>query len=257
MAYALDPAAVALAFGGGATTADGTTTQFRVVEVGRLKATTGRLVAADPLVMPETPPFRRRVPTGDHPVEVAVAELGSDKQIAFARVRFAAGVEPATWELATADGQDASPSATAAFGYGVDSGTGCFMDAATADLLIARMDEEPDYGIELAEALEVNYRHTWTWLEVRPDASRDETVVCFSSGWGDGSYPTFFGLDADGGLVTAVTDFMLLGAEGDDEDETGDGEATPLGEYPEEVTSWPPPTDGRRRRRRLRLPWRR
>ena len=34
-------------------------------------------------------------------------------------------------------------------------------------------------------------------------------VALFSSGWGDGSYPTWLGLSGRGDIVAAVTDFLL------------------------------------------------
>jgi hypothetical protein len=43
-----------------------------------------------------------------------------------------------------------------------------------------------------------------------PDAAYEENVVCFSSGWGDGHYPSFFGLASDGRPHVLLTDFLLL-----------------------------------------------
>ena len=39
---------------------------------------------------------------------------------------------------------------------------------------------------------------------------REENVVCFSSGWGDGVYPSFVGLTADGEVAALLTDFVVL-----------------------------------------------
>jgi hypothetical protein len=35
-------------------------------------------------------------------------------------------------------------------------------------------------------------------------------VIVFSSGWGDGSYPSYFGLDAEGTPLVLMTDFQIL-----------------------------------------------
>ena len=35
-------------------------------------------------------------------------------------------------------------------------------------------------------------------------------LIAFSSGWGDGSYASFFGYDAHDNLVCLVTDFRVL-----------------------------------------------
>jgi hypothetical protein len=38
---------------------------------------------------------------------------------------------------------------------------------------------------------------TSQWVNLRPDTSREENVICFSSGFGDGTYPSF-GFDSNG-----------------------------------------------------------
>ncbi len=44
---------------------------------------------------------------------------------------------PVKWELATRIGEDLSTlSANEVFGYGVDSGTGCFMDADVGQIIV-------------------------------------------------------------------------------------------------------------------------
>lgn len=48
------------------------------------------------------------------------------------------------------------------------------------------------------------------WANVRPDADREENIICFRSGFGDGSYPSFFGFDANGQVCQLVTDFGLF-----------------------------------------------
>lgn len=52
---------------------------------------------------------------------------------------------------------------------------------------------------------------------VVPEEGAAPVAAC-SSGWGDGAYPTWLGLDAAGNVTVAVTDFLL----------TGDPYATPL-----------------------------
>lgn len=236
MPFAFDADAAETAFGGGRIEQGGIAASFRTEPAGPLVVTSGALVAADPLVMPETAPFSRPVPTGTFPVELAIAVMGDDERVAYARIRFAGDRSPVSWRLATSAGQDPSLLGPGEFyGYGVDAGTGCFMDVVAARLLIARMEADDDYGMQLADDLQDDYRPTWCRLDTRPDPTAPENVVCFSSGWGDGSYPTFFGLDADGAVLAVVTDFLLL-AEDDAEDEA------------------PPASDGARRR--FRFPWR-
>ncbi|AOZ89805.1 hypothetical protein BK049_14570 [Bacillus xiamenensis] len=56
------------------------------------------------------------------------------------------------------------------YGYGVNTGMGCFMDAEAALYLQVyedkRYKEDNDFYFyeEFAEALEQNYKYTWDWL---------------------------------------------------------------------------------------------
>jgi uncharacterized protein DUF4241 len=96
------------------------------------------------------------------------------------------------------------------FGYGVDSGTGCFMDAEALRLLNERRDQVEDHFVVITDGMEQNYKHTWSWLDFCPMVGRDDNVICFSTGYGDGLYPSFFGYAAGDSPTDLVTDFMVL-----------------------------------------------
>ncbi len=209
MAYELDVEGVATAFGAGRRGWNGRTVRFETREVATLTVTSGRLAASDPLVNPNPPAFNRSVPTGPFPVELAVAVFDDDERVAYARVRVA-DTAPERWEMAVTGANDvAGLGPDEFFGYGVDAGTGCFMDAAAGAALERRMNAEPDYFETILDGLNATQRNTWSWLDLRPDPTAATNIVCFSSGWGDGSYPTFFGLAGEQ-VVQVVTDFMLL-----------------------------------------------
>ncbi|MGT4652422.1 DUF4241 domain-containing protein [Bacillus cereus] len=72
------------------------------------------------------------------------------------------------WEIATRAGQKLKQlKEDELFGYGVNTGMGCFMDAEAArylqDYEDKRYKEDNDFYfyMEFAEALEQNYKHTW------------------------------------------------------------------------------------------------
>ncbi len=170
--------------------------------IGELDVPTGRICVSDPGTTSfEGPhsPLARRAPTGRFPVEVALARFEDQARVACARVRFAAG--PAvTWEHATFEGGGA-PGPDEVAGYGVDAGMGCFFDAASnAEVDEATMDA-------WLAAMEANQASSWTWHEAKVGSTN---VVMFSSGWGDGFYASYWGLDAEGNIVELVTDFELL-----------------------------------------------
>jgi hypothetical protein len=179
--------------------------------LGELVLPTGRIVACDPfLAYGDEEPFTRGVAPGRYPVLVNVAEDEGDARVAYAIVRFG-GRPPVRWEMALLPGQDTGALGEGEFfGYGVDAGTGCFMDAQVVPVLVERSTEENEHNGDLVEAMEKTYVHTWSWLDVVLDPATGANVVAFSSGWGDGSYPSFWGFDETGAVACLVTDFGLF-----------------------------------------------
>lgn len=185
---------------------DGPITLSRI-EIGKLGVPSGRIVACDPFICDRIEAFSRRVPTGKFPVQLAVARLSQDdERVAFARILFAD--RPAErWEMALRPGQtlrDLQPGYI--HGYGVDTGTGAFMDAATlAPYLAATADEAAT--MRLVDVLNAAPVGTRAWL-LRPYGQAN--VAMFSSGLGDGFYASYFGLDSAGRVVALVTDFGVV-----------------------------------------------
>ncbi len=186
--------------------------------LGLLPLPNGTVIAADPLVQPEREAFTRRVEPGDYPVTLYQAQ----GRVALAELRFADGT-PARWELALVPGQDiASLKAGEVFGYPVDGGLGCFMDPA-ARAAMARRDAQEQkqagysnyYDDVLASELKDS---NLNWVMHRPLPDDPARVAVFSSGWGDGVYPSYWGLDAAGQPLRLVTDFGII--------ENGDGRDT-------------------------------
>jgi uncharacterized protein DUF4241 len=215
MAYALNSRHLETAFSSGSLLRNGQRIELRRIDIGRLVVTSGALAASDPLVCPDPGPFAQAaIAPGAYPVSIAVARFHTDERIAFARVELS-GAPAASWTMALAGGQDPTGlEQNGYFGYPVDAGTGCFMDPAAGQLLAARMQEDPDYFNQMLDGMEKTYQHTRSWLDWRPSPERPENIICFSSGWGDGCYPSFFGLSEQGQPTALVTDFLVLhGAE--------------------------------------------
>jgi hypothetical protein len=96
------------------------------------------------------------------------------------------------------------------FGYGVDAGTGCFMAPEAGALLAQRMDREDAYFERMSEEMQKTYRHTWSWANILPEPMGQLGILAFSSGYGDGVYASYLGLDASGNPVCLVTDFGVV-----------------------------------------------
>jgi hypothetical protein len=202
--------------GPGPTVGDHTPT-LSLYALGELVLPTGRIVACDPfLVFGDEEPFTRGVAPGRYPVLVNVVEAEGDARVGYAIVRFGER-PPVRWEMALVPGQDAGMLGEGEFfGYGVDAGTGCFMDAQVARVLAERATEENEHNGDLLEAMEKTYVHTWSWVDVVLDPATGANVVVFSSGWGDGSYPSFWGFDEGGAVACLVTDFGIFWSEAEE-----------------------------------------
>ena len=48
------------------------------------------------------------------------------------------------------------------------------------------------------------------WVDFRMDQATQANIILFSSGLGDGYYPSYFGYDRDGSVVCLATDFGII-----------------------------------------------
>ncbi len=180
-----------------------------LVEIGRIPLDTGLLVACDPYISsPDHLPFVRTLPPGDHLVAAATARISeTHHRIAAAVLR--SGVNPIdSWELAYTDPDDLETLVNDDdfIGYGVDAATGCFASppafAAAVDVLA---DDDGTVTDPLSTALHSS-EHKAVVISPGPGIGR---IAIFETGWGDGLYPTWFGLDRRGDVTVAMTDFLL------------------------------------------------
>jgi hypothetical protein len=175
----------------------------RQEDIASLVAPSGKIIACDPgcaCFAEDRIPFERSVAPGRHSISLCWAKLKhsnwEEERIACARLRLKPE-KPVHWELATRPGEDAAQlKGGSFFGYGVDSGMGCFVDVAA----FADMEDE-----DISAALQALPAGEWGQRIVNP--SHGVNLVAFHSGWGDGSYPSYWGLDGNGEVIALVTDF--------------------------------------------------
>ncbi|MEU6487685.1 DUF4241 domain-containing protein [Streptomyces sp. NPDC046887] len=186
---------------------------------GALWLPTGQVTACDPFVSlgtGEAEPFTAAVPPGRYAVECAVATLtrpgeepGGQPHERIAAARLLISDAPAlSWEPALTAGQDpAELDDDEFYGYGVDAGTGCFYDASCDESFPVDEDGEGPVweavwgGDDTSDA-------SGPHLVTAPGSGHN--LVAFTSGWGDGAYPTWVGRGADGQVVSFVTDFHVV-----------------------------------------------
>lgn len=193
--------------------------------LGTLPIASGQIVAGDPgFQFNMTGPFVRRVPPAAYEVWATIAvpdrrpkawnllrrkstSLGTAPLVAFLTL-LVTREAPASYELAAMDKADGDRPIDAHPGFGVDSGSAALMDAAHLPLMetfpdcmaawrLAHKAQQGPPGMQGLAAL--------TDLPSTPPVP---VAVC-SSGWGDGAYLSYWGLDRRGAPVRLVVDFNL------------------------------------------------
>lgn len=196
-----------------------------VIDCGHLTLPSGKLVACDPFVCLQTSDNPHvLVPPGRYPVSVTLADVsenldGSDIREAYATVRIANGSETYRQALPLArNGESREPPGDDTFiGFGVDSGTACFVDEeAVADCMPADVDWNEalfDNGGDdswFAQMDDPNHLRFGLANIMLPLAQNGENIMIIHSGWGDGRYPVVGSFDANHQLLAVHIDFFVL-----------------------------------------------
>jgi len=174
-----------------------------VERIGRQHLPSGKVAAADPAWLHfGAEPFTATVPPADYDLVLAWAQFTDNpghRRVAAAKLVITDG--PVTdWELALRPGEDPRTLGEGQFfGFGVDSGTACFVDAAAI---------EP-----LARVFEETCEARWEDDPETPEFTDPETganLIAFPAGWGDGAYPTWIGRARDGAIACLVADMLVV-----------------------------------------------
>jgi hypothetical protein len=179
---------------------------FYGVTIGNLKVVSGRIIACDPMHTDEYgKPFTQLFPTGEFPVQLAIAGVDNGELIAFARIKFSD--EPAVkWEHALLEGE--KPLIVGGddiHGYGVDGSVGLFIDQEALKKL--NVQTVADFNGQVFKDLDKHYRNTWKYTMY---GFGEHNLAAFTTGLGDGRYATYVGYDASGKPCRLTTDFDLF-----------------------------------------------
>jgi hypothetical protein len=183
---------------------------IRLRSLGEIILPTGRVVACDALAADSNDtPFTTALKPGSYPVTAVLLEIKGVQWVAAAAV----GKWDDTalqWELALRPKQDpGSLKPGEIFGYPVDSGTGCFMDAAALAALMRGYDTDKTFFEKRLAPAPDNQVPDWNWANIVIEDQTGANMVLFSSGAGDGIYPTFLGINGEGNAVSMLTDFRI------------------------------------------------
>ena len=195
-----------------------------VLDIGAVHFPTGIIFACDPLVeLEDTQPFMQTIPVGTYPVKICVAPSKKyGDRYACAKVEITKE-KPVRYELGMVGNEDLDEELNDGdyFGFGVDAGMGCVADIQTQTAFKAywnkRLDEDPDidpYNNLFCDLLEENakdhplYQESYgNWLNWTVPGTVCNLPI-FSSGWGDGYYPVYFGYNANNETCAIYVHFI-------------------------------------------------
>ncbi|WP_425800796.1 DUF4241 domain-containing protein [Desulfitobacterium sp. Sab5] len=201
-------------------------TELELLELGDLHLLTGRIVACDPLVfLGDWKIFSKSVKPGKYPVTVCVAKTAqSGDRYAIVQVKFSDSI-PTRWEMALTTEQNPSELKQDGdyFGYPVDAGLGCFCDEESQTLYKEFdkqfYDSHPEgniYDDFFADEFKKNAvnpddpRDIGDWLNFYIPGTENRNVIMFHSGYGDGYYPCYWGVDNSNKICSLIVDFMVF-----------------------------------------------
>lgn len=194
------------------------TLQIEVVGLGELLLPTGKIVAFDPSY-DSFDVFETAVSPGRYQVWLSVAHFDDEIKntgVASAMLKFREQ-EAVEWKIATISTQNNDISLEEEFYcYGVDAGLGCFADEKAASHLAEKLSVRDNYTNFLDELNKNSVVPYHQCMNMLLDSKTGLNICVFHSGYGDGCYPSFWGLGSDGTTVCLVTDFMLGNVDDDD-----------------------------------------
>ncbi len=186
-------------------------------EAGKIYLSSGKLVACDPVITNDMKPFSTEFPKGDF--SVLVHKERESNCVAYVEIIFGTA-EITDWKLATTEGQDVKElSEDEVFGYPVESGMGCFMDADTQNSL-NELEQRLYHskGVDFAGIYE-EFFHEYFFDEngaidqyafLKPSEDHPGTIFAFETGYGEGFYASYIAYDKTQAPVKIVTEFIEI-----------------------------------------------
>ncbi|MRX78638.1 DUF4241 domain-containing protein [Pedobacter petrophilus] len=195
------------------------------LELGSVSIPSGEILVRDPLVYinKDAEPYLYKVPVGEFPVTAAVVVPDDEDSARYAavKVQFTSN-DAIRFEEALIGTEDlANFSEGEFFGFNVDAGLGCVLDAESLkafctfqDQFLAENKDKNLYDDYFAALFAKNYEENPTyqreggdWLNWKIPGT-DYNIPFFQSGFGDGAYPVYYGFDANDQVCCLIIQFI-------------------------------------------------
>lgn len=199
-------------------------TPIELLEIGELNVPSGEIVVCDPLVYSNTLPLSKKVKPGKYPIKIYIAKTKeSGDRYAIAKLEFNEN-KAEKWVMALRTEDDINELTDDAdyFGFPVDAGLGGFFDFQAgkeyqkfeSDFMKANPDGniyDDFFASEFKKNAkdQNNPKDIGDWINFSLPNS-ELNITMFHSGYGDGMYPSYWGIDKEGEIVSLVIDFLVL-----------------------------------------------
>ncbi|RRQ46101.1 DUF4241 domain-containing protein [Chryseobacterium sp. SC28] len=190
-------------------------------EAGEIHISSGFIVASDPLISPDQPPFSQQFPKGNFPV--LMHKERESNCIAYAEIVFDKNQIAEKWELALCDGQNLKDLKEGEiFGYLVESGMGSLMDW-DAQKALNQLEQELFHkkGADFMGIYEAFFHEHFfddngaidQFAILKPYEDKPENLVAFETGYGEGFYASYIGYSKDNQPVKLISEFIEIGTD--------------------------------------------
>ncbi len=180
------------------------------INIGSLKLKSGNIIATDPILLYDDQPFNVKVKPGEYPVYVYVADFENDeKRTALSKIELSTE-KPVKWVMALYEGESSNNLKNDEFlGFDVENGICAYMDESVMEELDMLFEDDLDEYEDLISSSVKFSKKTFTYKNI-PYGKKGCNIIAFSTGWRDGTFPSYFGYDKNNKPCCLVTDFMVL-----------------------------------------------
>lgn len=187
-------------------------------DAGKINIPSGQMIACDPLLTNDMQPFETIFPKGEFPV--FVHKERNSNCIAYVEIAFSDS-EITDWKMATTKGQNLNElKGEEIFGYPVESGMGCLMDAETQEHLNALeqllFERKGDDFMGIYE--EFFHEHFFDengaidqFALLSPNPEKPGNILAFATGYGEGFYASYIGFNKEKQPVKIITECIEIG----------------------------------------------
>jgi hypothetical protein len=185
------------------TTQSTTTYSFQTISIGKIKIESGKIIACDPIIMRESKSFSNIFPIGEFNVQLAIAKIHNNNRVAYSRIVFSNN-PVIKWIYATRQGEVQIPiNDTTLYCYSVDAGQGLFIDSIANFAFSQKSQTQWNATFADSKWVSPNFFGCLSSFD-------NYNLAVFNTGYGDGCYGSFIGLDKDNKICRLLTDFGFV-----------------------------------------------